>query len=94
MTRLSSLDSLSLSLQLAPLLLFDLFHGLEEELLNVTALVENHLSECLQIGALLDLHLIRLSQSLQLFILLLDDLLILELYQFALLFKVTHNLIQ
>ena len=67
------------SLELSALLLFDLLHRLEEELLDVTSLVEDHLADLLQVAALLILLPDALVQVSQLFVLLAHDLLVLEL---------------
>ena len=45
----------ALGLELAPLLLLDLLKGLEEELLDITALIENHLAQSLQVGSFANL---------------------------------------
>ena len=80
------------SLKLSALLLFDLLHRLEEELLDVASLVEDHLADLLQVAALLVLLPDALVQVSQLFMLLTHDLLVLELEQLSLLLKVGDNL--
>ena len=82
------------SLELPALLLFDLFHRLEEELLDVASLVEDHLADLLQVAALLVLLPDALVQVSQLFVLLTHDLLVLELEQLSFLLKVGDNLTQ
>ena len=80
------------SLKLSALLLFDLLHRLEEELLDVASLVEDHLADLLQVAALLVLLPDALVQVSQLFMLLAHDLLVLELEQLSLFLKVGDNL--
>ena len=80
------------SLKLSALLLFDLLHRLEEELLDVASLVEDHLADLLQVAALLVLLPDALVQVSQLFMLLTHDLLVLELEQLSLFLKVGDNL--
>ena len=80
------------SLKLSALLLFDLLHRLEEELLDVASLVEDHLADLLQVAALLVLLPDALVQVSQLFVLLTHDLLVLELEQLSLFLKVGDNL--
>lgn len=80
------------SLKLSALLLFDLLHRLEEELLDVASLVEDHLADLLQVAALLVLLPDALVQVSQLFMLLTHDLLVLELEQLSLFLKVSDNL--
>ena len=82
------------SLKLSALLLFDLLHRLEEELLDVASLVEDHLADLLQVAALLVLLPDALVQVSQLFMLLTHDLLVLELEQLSLFLKVGDNLTQ
>ena len=79
-------------LKLSPLLLLDLLHGLEEELLDVAALVENHLTYLFKVAALLVLLSDALVQIAELLVLLSHDLLVLELEQLALLLKVGDDL--
>jgi hypothetical protein len=81
-----------LFLQLSSLLLLDLFHGLKEELLNVAPLIQNHLCDSFQVCTLHALHPNRLCQVLQLLVLFTNDLLVLELEKFSLLFEVGHDL--
>jgi hypothetical protein len=69
-----------------------LFHGLKEELLDVRSLVQNHLGKGFQVNALFHFKLRGFGQRLQLFVLLFDDLLILEFDQLTLLFEVLNNL--
>ena len=80
------------SLKLSSLLLFDLLHRLEEELLDVASLVEDHLADLLQVATLLVLLPDALVQVSQLFVLLTHDLLVLELEQLSLFLKVGDNL--
>ena len=80
------------SLELPPLLLFDLLHRLEEKLFDVASLIEDHLADLLQVAALLVLLPDALVQVSQLFVLLTHDLLVLELEQFSLFLKVGDNL--
>ena len=82
------------SLKLSALLLFDLLHRLEEELLDVASLVEDHLADLLQVATLLVLLPDALVQVSQLFMLLTHDLLVLELEQLSLFLKVGDNLTQ
>jgi hypothetical protein len=63
-------------------------------LFDVTSLVKDHLGKCLQVCSFLNLKLIALGQGLELIVLLLDDLLVLELDQFALLLEVTNDLVK
>ena len=66
-------------LKLSSLLLLDLLHGLEEELLDVAALVENHLTYLFKVAALLVLLPDALVKIAELLMLLSHDLLVLEL---------------
>lgn len=84
----------SLCLELSSLFLLDLLHGLEEELLDVRPLIKDHLSQSFQVDAFLHLESAGLGQTLELFVLFLDDLLVLELDQLSLLFKILHDLTQ
>ena len=79
-------------LKLSPLLLLDLLHRLEEELLDVAALVEDHLTYLFKVAALLVLLSDALVKIAELLMLLSHDLLVLELEQLALLLKVGYDL--
>ena len=79
-------------LKLPPFLLLHLLHGLEEELLDVAALVEDHLTYLFKVAALLVLLSDALVQIAKLLVLLSHDLFVLELEQLALLLKVGDNL--
>ena len=69
-----------------------MLHRLEEELLDVGPLVKDHLAECLLVSDLLSLQAGRFLKVSLLFVLLANDLLILELEQLSLLFKVCNDL--
>lgn len=83
-----------LGFEAPPLLLLDLFECLQEELLDVAALVEDHLRQSLEVGRLLDLQLVALGQCFELVILLLYDLLVLKFDQFTLFFEVADDLVK
>lgn len=78
--------------KLSSLLLLDLFHRLEEELLDVWSLVKDHLANWFEVRAFLVLLTNWFVQVFKLFMLFPYDLLILELKQLAFLLKVGHNL--
>ena len=91
--------------ELAPLLLaldrnllsdflLDLFECLEEELLDFAPLAEHHLSQRSDVLELPVLSSEHLSASADVMLLILDDLLMLELQQLLLLFKVVHDLLE
>ena len=81
-----------LRMQLASFLLPDLLESLQEELLNVTALVQYHLTKRFKVLDFLRLHPNALPRVPDLLALLLDDLLVLVLHQLLLLLKVLHYL--
>jgi len=61
-------------------------------LLDIASLVQDHLADGLQVGALLVFLADRLVQVFQLIVLLPDNLLVLKLQELALLFKIGHDL--
>ena len=67
------------SFHLTTLLFFDLLHRLKEELFDVRALVKDHLADLLQTIAFVVLLSNRLVKIVQFFVLLSDDLFVLEL---------------
>ena len=69
-----------------------MLHRFEEELLDVRPLVKDHLAEGLLVSGLLTLHTGRFCKVPLLFVLLANDLLILELEQLPFLFKVGDDL--
>lgn len=80
--KLRLLGSLNLGhvfLKFQAFLLFNLLHGLEEELFDIGSLVEDHLADSADVLQLLVFYARSLSQVAKLLSLLLDDLLILEL---------------
>ena len=89
---LMALFSRKLLLKLPSFLLFDLLHGLEEELFDVRALVQDHLANRFQVRALLILLTDWLVEVLELLLLLVHDLLILELKQLTLFLEVGDDL--
>ena len=89
-----ALFSCKLLLKLSSFLLLDLLHGLEEELFDVGALVQDHLANRFQVGALLVFLTDRLVEILELLLLLIHDLLVLELKQLALFLEVGDDLSQ
>lgn len=83
---------MELSLEFAALLLLHLLKGLQEELLDIRPLVQNHLAHSLQIKQLCSFKPNRFLQRCQLVVLLFDDLLVLELEEFALSLEVSNDL--
>jgi hypothetical protein len=89
---LKALLFLKLRLEFAALLLLHLLKGLQEELLDVRALVQNHLANSLEIKQLCSFETNRLLQRCQLMVLLLNHLLVLELQEFAFFFEISDDL--
>ena len=83
---------LALSTNLLADLFFDLFERLEEKLLHIAALIQDHLTECLDLSQLRVLRAHYLSKVDHLLLLITDDLLVLIPYQLLLLLKVFNDL--
>ena len=73
-------------------LLFDLFERLEEKLLHIATLIQDNLTECLDLSQLRVLRAHYLSKVYHLFLLIADDLLVLIPYQLLLLLEVLNDL--
>ena len=83
---------LALSTNLLADLLFDLFECLKEKLLYIAALIQYHLTECLDLSQLRVLRAHYLSKVDHLLLLIADDLLVLIPYQLLLLLEVLNDL--
>ena len=83
---------LTLSTDLLADLFFDLFECLEEKLLHIAALIQDHLTERLDFSQLRVFRAHYLSKVNNLLLLITDDLLVLIPYQLLLLLKVLNDL--
>jgi len=84
--------SIPLGLQFSSLFFLHLLECLQEKLLNIRPLIKDHLRQGFQIDAFFHFESTRFSQTFELLILLLDDLLVLKLYQFSFFFKILNDL--
>lgn len=87
-----ALFCLHLLFKLSTFLFFDLLHGFQEKLLNVRALVENHLTNRFQVATFLILLSDRFVEILKLLMLLTDNLLVLKLKKLAFFFEISYDL--
>ncbi len=78
LVRVVCVGALVLKSYLASLFFFHLLKGFEEELLNVTSLIQNHLAECFQVLELACLQSNALSKTADVLTLFFDDLFTLE----------------
>jgi hypothetical protein len=83
---------LALSTNLLADLFFDLFKCLEEKLLHIATLIQDHLTECLDLSQLRVLRAHYLSKVDNLLLLITDDLLVLIPDQLLLLLEVLNDL--